>query len=89
MKLVILIPDGMCDVQYEELGGLSPAEYARTPGMDEMVRRGSVGLMKTMHDGLPLGSLVGIREYMVTIRRSMFLVDDLFLNHTPWFEGQS
>lgn len=60
MKLVILIPDGMCDVQYEELGGLSPAEYARTPGMDEMVRRGSVGLMKTMHDGLPLGSLVGI-----------------------------
>lgn len=60
MKLIILIPDGMCDLQYEELGNLSPAEYASTPGMDEMVRRGSIGLMKTMHDGLPLGSLVGI-----------------------------
>jgi 2,3-bisphosphoglycerate-independent phosphoglycerate mutase len=60
MKLIILIPDGMCDYQYEELGNLSPAEYAQTPGMDEMVRRGSIGLMKTMHEGLPLGSLVGI-----------------------------
>lgn len=60
MKLIIVIPDGMCDLQYEELGGKSPAEYANTPGMDEMVQRGSVGLAKTMHDGLPLGSLVGI-----------------------------
>ncbi len=60
MKLIILIPDGMCDLQYEELGNMSPAEFASTPGMDEMVRRGSIGLAKTMYEGLPLGSLVGI-----------------------------
>ena len=60
MKLIILVPDGMCDLRYEELGNLSPAEYAQTPGMDEMVQRGSIGLMKTMHEGLPLGSLVGM-----------------------------
>lgn len=60
MKLVIVIPDGMCDLQYKELGGKSPAEYAKTPGMDAMLQRGAIGLAKTMHDGLPLGSLVGI-----------------------------
>jgi len=60
MKLIIVIPDGMCDFRYEELGNLSPAEYAYTPGMDKMVQGGQIGLMQTMHDGLPLGSLVGI-----------------------------
>lgn len=60
MKLIIVVPDGMCDIRYKELGGKSPAEYANTPGMDEMMRSGAVGLVKTMHDGLPLGSLVGI-----------------------------
>jgi 2,3-bisphosphoglycerate-independent phosphoglycerate mutase len=28
--------------------------------MDEMIQRGRIGLMKTMYEGLPLGSLVGI-----------------------------
>ena len=60
MKLIIIIPDGMCDLRYEALNNLSPAEYAYTPGMDRMVREGQIGLMKTMHAGLPLGSLVGI-----------------------------
>lgn len=60
MKLIIVVPDGMCDLQYEELGHRSPAEYARAPGLDELVQRGRVGLMKTMYEGLPLGSLVGI-----------------------------
>ncbi len=60
MKFIIVVPDGMPDHRYAELGNCSPAEYARTPGMDEIVRRGQVGLVKTMYDGLPLGSLVGI-----------------------------
>ena len=60
MKLVILVPDGMPDQRYGALGNCSPAEYADTPGMDEIVRRGQVGLVKTMYAGLPLGSLVGI-----------------------------
>lgn len=60
MKLIIIIPDGMCDLRYEELGDKSPAEFAHTPGMDVMTQRGQIGLAKTMHEGLPLGSLVGI-----------------------------
>jgi len=60
MKLIIVIPDGMCDLPYKELEGKSPAEYAHTPGLDKMLKHGAIGLAKTMHDGLPLGSLVGI-----------------------------
>lgn len=60
MKLIIIVPDGMCDIRYKELGNKSPAEFANTPGMDEMLENGAVGLAKTMHEGLPLGSLVGI-----------------------------
>lgn len=60
MKLIIIIPDGMGDVRYPKLDNLSPAEYADTPGLDKIVRRGQVGLAQTMVAGLPLGSLVGI-----------------------------
>lgn len=60
MKLIIIIPDGMGDIRYPKLDHLSPAEYADTPGLDEIVRRGQVGLAQTMVEGLPLGSLVGI-----------------------------
>lgn len=60
MKFIIVVPDGMPDHRYAELGNCTPVEYAQTPGMDEIVRRGQVGMVKTMYDGLPLGSLVGI-----------------------------
>lgn len=60
MKLVIVVPDGMCDWRYPELGNCSPAEFAHTPGLDHLVAGGRVGLAQTMHTGLPLGSLVGL-----------------------------
>jgi 2,3-bisphosphoglycerate-independent phosphoglycerate mutase len=60
MKLVIVVPDGMCDIRYRALENLSPAEYAHTPALDNIVRRGRMGLVRTMRDGLPLGSLVGL-----------------------------
>jgi 2,3-bisphosphoglycerate-independent phosphoglycerate mutase len=60
MKVVIIVPDGMCDRRYLELGNLSPAEYARTPSIDKIVQRGRVGLARTMYPDLPLGSLVGL-----------------------------
>jgi len=46
MKLIIIIPDGMCDLRYEELGDKSPAEFAYTPGMDVMTQRGRSGTGK-------------------------------------------
>lgn len=60
MKLIVVVPDGMCDWRYPELGARSPVEYAQTPGMDRLVTGGRVGLTQTMHRGLPLGSLVGL-----------------------------
>lgn len=60
IKLIIIIPDGACDIRYPELNHLSPLEYARTPGIDRIVQRGRVGMVQTMYKGLPLGSLVGI-----------------------------
>jgi 2,3-bisphosphoglycerate-independent phosphoglycerate mutase len=60
MKLVIVVPDGLCDRRYSALDHLSPVEYAQTPGLDMLVRRGRVGLAQTMVEGLPLGSLVGL-----------------------------
>ncbi|MCB9135679.1 MAG: hypothetical protein H6636_09645 [Anaerolineales bacterium] len=60
MKLIIIVPDGMCDWRYAELENQSPVEYAATPGMDRLVAGGQVGIVQTMHVGLPLGSLVGL-----------------------------
>lgn len=60
MKLIIIVPDGMADRRYPELGYRSPVEFARTPALDEIVRRGHTGLAQTMYPGLPLGSLVGL-----------------------------
>jgi 2,3-bisphosphoglycerate-independent phosphoglycerate mutase len=60
MKLVIVVPDGLCDGRYSVLNHLSPVEYAQTPGLDALIRQGRVGLARTMVEGLPLGSLVGL-----------------------------
>ena len=44
MKLVIVIPDGAADEPQEKLGGRTPLQAAATPAMDEVARRGIVGL---------------------------------------------
>lgn len=59
MKFVVVVPDGMCDWRYPQLGNRSPVEAVSTPGMDAIVKNGQVGLTQTMYDGLPMGSLVG------------------------------
>ncbi len=60
MKVVIVVADGMADWRYPELGDRSPVEYACSPGMDEIVRRGRVGLVQAMYQDLPLGTLTGV-----------------------------
>ena len=56
MKYVILLGDGMADEPLEELGGLTPLQHARTPRMDEIARRGVVGLAETVPAGYHPGS---------------------------------
>ncbi len=59
MKIVILQGDGMPDHPIPELGNKTPIEVAKTPHMDEIAKRGILGLVKTIPDGLPPGSDVG------------------------------
>ncbi|MGH7800204.1 MAG: cofactor-independent phosphoglycerate mutase [Thermodesulfobacteriota bacterium] len=59
MKIVIFQGDGMPDHPIPELGGKTPLEAANTPNMNELAKRGVLGLVKTIPDGLPPGSDVG------------------------------
>ena len=56
VKYVVILADGMADYPCAALGGKTPLEYAQTPFMDELARRGLLGLVKTVPDGLPPGS---------------------------------
>ncbi|MCI8496635.1 MAG: phosphoglycerate mutase, partial [Clostridiales bacterium] len=56
MKYVVLLCDGMADYPLEELGGKTPMQAAAKPYMDSLAKRGTVGLVKTVADGLTPGS---------------------------------
>jgi len=56
MKYIILVGDGMGDYPMAELGLRTPLEAARTPHMDELARRGELGLARTIPKGMDPGS---------------------------------
>ncbi len=56
MKYVILLGDGMADEPLDELGGKTPLQYAHTPRMDDLARRGLMGLAETVPEGFHPGS---------------------------------
>lgn len=56
MKYVIVLGDGMADRPIEELGGLTPLEYAKTPEMDALAQAGEIGMVHTIPDGMSPGS---------------------------------
>ncbi len=56
MKYVIMLGDGMADYPIAELGGMTPLEYAKTPNMDEIAARGTIGLVDTIPEGIPPAS---------------------------------
>jgi 2,3-bisphosphoglycerate-independent phosphoglycerate mutase len=55
-KRVLLVPDGMADEPQAELGGRTPLAAAATPNMDALARRGTLGLVRTVPEGMPPGS---------------------------------
>ncbi len=57
-KTVLFLADGMADEPLRELNGLTPLEYARTPGMDRIAREGCSGEFLSLPDGFPTGSEV-------------------------------
>jgi 2,3-bisphosphoglycerate-independent phosphoglycerate mutase len=56
MKYVILVGDGMGDYPIPELGGKTPLEAAATPHLDELARRGELGLARTIPPAREPGS---------------------------------
>jgi 2,3-bisphosphoglycerate-independent phosphoglycerate mutase len=59
MKYIILIPDGASDETYDEIGGKTPLEAAKTPNMDFLAKHGRVGLFNPIPKGMEPGSDVG------------------------------
>jgi 2,3-bisphosphoglycerate-independent phosphoglycerate mutase len=56
MKYLIIVGDGMTDWPLASLGGKTPLEYASTPHMDELARKGITGSVQTIPEGYPAGS---------------------------------
>jgi len=59
MKYIILQGDGMPDHRVDELGGKTPLNVARTPNMDFLASHGTMGLVRTIPQGMHPGSDVG------------------------------
>ncbi len=56
MKYVVVLCDGMADYPVDQWGGQTPMNRASKPNMDSLAQQGSVGLVKTVADGLAPGS---------------------------------
>jgi proposed homoserine kinase len=56
MKYVLLVPDGAADDPLPDLDGKTPLEFARTPNLDALARRGQVGSVLTVPEGMYPGS---------------------------------
>lgn len=58
MKHIIILGDGMADHAVERLGGKTLLQYADTPYMDMLARKGRCGRLATIPDGFHPGSEV-------------------------------
>lgn len=56
MKYVVILGDGMADYPMPELDNKTPLQYAKKPNIDMLATKGTVGLVKTIPDGIAPGS---------------------------------
>lgn len=56
MKYIVVLGDGMADEPLKELGDKTPLAYADTPAMDDLARRGEMGMVKNVPAGMAPGS---------------------------------
>ncbi|MCL1820154.1 MAG: cofactor-independent phosphoglycerate mutase [Oscillospiraceae bacterium] len=56
MKYIVLLGDGMADLPIPELGNKTPLQAANKPAMDFLAQNGTMGMVKTVPDGIPPGS---------------------------------
>ena len=58
MKYIIVLGDGMADEPIEILGNKTPLQFALTPNMDLLAKKGNTGLLATIPEGMHPGSEV-------------------------------
>ena len=56
MKYITILGDGMADWPIESLGDKTPLEYAKTPCMDMLSKKGIIGMSQTVPAGMKPGS---------------------------------
>lgn len=56
MKYIVILGDGMADYPIPELDNKTPLQYAKKPNIDMLAKKGTVGLVKTIPDGIAPGS---------------------------------
>ncbi len=56
MKYIVMIGDGMADRPLKELDGKTPLQKANTPNMDILAAEGSLGMVRTIPEGMHPGS---------------------------------
>lgn len=56
MKYAVVLYDGMADYPVPALGGKTPMELAKKPNFDALAKKGRVGIVRTVADGLKPGS---------------------------------
>lgn len=59
MKYLILVGDGMADWPLPDYDNRTPLEVANIPAIDEVVKRGVLGLFCPIPEGMPPGSDIG------------------------------
>ena len=64
MKYVVVLYDGMADYPVPQFDGKTPMMLAKKPNFDGLAKKGSVGLVKTVPDGMKPGSDVANMSVM-------------------------
>lgn len=56
MKYVIVLTDGMADEKIAQLNNRTPLQVCNLPAVNKLARKGEIGLVKTIPDGMAPGS---------------------------------
>lgn len=56
MKYLVMLCDGMADKPFSALNDKTPMELAKKPTMDALCKKGEIGLLKTVQEGMKPGS---------------------------------
>lgn len=58
-KILLVIADGVGDNPNDDLGGMTPLQYAKTPTIDQLAQTGTTGIMDVLGAGIPIGTDLG------------------------------